>query len=216
MFTIFITQRSAHPDHADAFASIWNLGVMAKRNSARSPTPSRLVTTLIVRQRTTPNAPHLARLEAGQITILAAIGRAGMSCRKREGDWATPVGDYSVNPPLYRSDKLSRIRTLSGSSSMKSTMGWCDDPSSFRYNKPVRAGSSCSHERFWRADSIYDVVLSTSHNQNPRIRGAGSAIFLHLAKADYAPTRGCIALSLPDLRRLLPRLGRKVRLVITR
>lgn len=93
-------------------------------------------------------------------------------------------------------------------------MGWCDDRASFLYNRPVRAGSPYSHERLWRDDGVYDVILSTSHNQRPRIRGAGSAIFLHLARAGYAATEGCVAVSLPDLRRLLPRLGRKVRLVI--
>ena len=29
--------------------------------------------------------------------------------------------------------------------------------------------------------------------------GKGSAIFLHLARPDYTPTEGCIALALPDL-----------------
>jgi L,D-peptidoglycan transpeptidase YkuD (ErfK/YbiS/YcfS/YnhG family) len=34
-------------------------------------------------------------------------------------------------------------------------------------------------------------------------RGRGSAIFLHVARGDYAPTEGCIALALDDLREVL-------------
>jgi L,D-peptidoglycan transpeptidase YkuD (ErfK/YbiS/YcfS/YnhG family) len=35
------------------------------------------------------------------------------------------------------------------------------------------------------------------------VAGAGSAIFLHLAHADYAPTQGCVALAAGDLEALL-------------
>ncbi len=191
-----------------------NLGAMVKPDPVPRQTSSRQVTTLVVRRRAIPDAPHLARLQAGQTTILAAIGKAGVTCQKREGDHATPVGRYGLNRPLFRADRLPRIRTLCGSLAIRPVMGWCDDRASFLYNRPVRAGLPYSHERLWRDDGVYDVILSTSHNQRPRIRGAGSAIFLHLARAGYAATEGCVAVSLPDLRRLLPRLGRKVRLVI--
>lgn len=193
-----------------------NPGILTKRCFALSPAPGRLIRSLFIRRRAAPHKPHLAWLQAGQTTIRAAIGQRGVSCLKREGDWATPVGHYSLNAPLFRADRLPRIRAFSTSLPSKPSMGWCDDRASFLYNMPVLAGSSCRHERLWRDDGVYDVLLSTSHNQRPRIRGAGSAIFLHLAKADYAPTQGCVAVSLQDLRRLLPRLDRKVRLVITR
>ena len=35
------------------------------------------------------------------------------------------------------------------------------------------------------------------------MKGRGSAIFLHVARPDFAPTEGCVALALPDLLRLL-------------
>jgi L,D-peptidoglycan transpeptidase YkuD (ErfK/YbiS/YcfS/YnhG family) len=93
-------------------------------------------------------------------------------------------------------------------------MGWCDDPASGRYNRPIRAGAKAGHEQLWREDGVYDVVIPTSHNERPRVLGAGSAIFFHVAGPGYAPTEGCVAISLADLRRLLPRLSRNVRLVI--
>lgn len=40
-------------------------------------------------------------------------------------------------------------------------------------------------------------------NDAPVQRSRGSAIFLHVARPDYAPTEGCIALALGDLERIL-------------
>ena len=45
------------------------------------------------------------------------------------------------------------------------------------------------------------VVLG--HNDDPVVAGAGSAIFLHLARDGYAPTEGCVALNRNDLEALL-------------
>jgi L,D-peptidoglycan transpeptidase YkuD (ErfK/YbiS/YcfS/YnhG family) len=59
----------------------------------------------------------------------------------------------------------------------------------------------------WRDDGLYDLVIVLGHNDQPVIPGAGSAIFLHLAAPDYAPTRGCIALARADLESLLSIAG---------
>ncbi len=63
-------------------------------------------------------------------------------------------------------------------------------------------------------EHVYDIVLATSHNVKPRTLGAGSAIFVHLRQPDGRPTQGCIAFALDDLRRLLPRLSARPKLVI--
>ena len=67
---------------------------------------------------------------------------------------------------------------------------------------PFAAG----HERLWRDDEVYDLVVVLGHNDDPVVPGAGSAIFLHVARSDYAPTEGCLALALADLQNLLARL----------
>jgi L,D-peptidoglycan transpeptidase YkuD (ErfK/YbiS/YcfS/YnhG family) len=36
-----------------------------------------------------------------------------------------------------------------------------------------------------------------------RSAGGQGSIFLHVARPDYAPTEGCVALALPDLLRIL-------------
>ncbi len=51
----------------------------------------------------------------------------------------------------------------------------------------------------WRADHVYDLIVPLGYNDDPVVPGKGSAIFMHVAKPDYAPTEGCVALALPDL-----------------
>ena len=77
--------------------------------------------------------------------------------------------------------------------------GWCDDPDDAAYNRPVRLPYAASHERLWRDDGIYDVIVVLGHNDDPPVPGRGSAIFLHVARPDYGPTAGCVALALADL-----------------
>ena len=66
----------------------------------------------------------------------------------------------------------------------------------------------------WREDRLYDVVGILDYNIRPRVRGRGSAIFLHLARPDLSPTQGCVALGAEDMRRLLSRLSGKVLLIV--
>ncbi len=86
--------------------------------------------------------------------------------------------------------------------------GWCDDPRDRNYNRYVRHPYPASAERLWRDDGLYDLVVVIGHNDRPRVRGQGSAVFVHVAGPGFVPTEGCIALRLPDLKRLLARLSR--------
>jgi L,D-peptidoglycan transpeptidase YkuD (ErfK/YbiS/YcfS/YnhG family) len=81
--------------------------------------------------------------------------------------------------------------------------GWCEDPRDGRYNRPIRLPADSSHDRLWREDHLYDIVGVLDWNITPRIRGRGSAIFLHLCRPGFGPTAGCIALRGGDLQRLL-------------
>ena len=171
---------------------------------------------LVIRPSRVGGLASAARLHLGPSVIRAAIGKNGLSHKKREGDGKTPIGTFKLRKGFFRADKMLRLCCTPGLSMLRSKMGWCDHPGSGRYNRPVPAGHPQSHERLWREDDVYDVVFPTSHNEIPRVQGAGSAIFFHLARPDYAGTEGCIAISAADMRRLLPRLGKHVELVITR
>jgi L,D-peptidoglycan transpeptidase YkuD (ErfK/YbiS/YcfS/YnhG family) len=76
--------------------------------------------------------------------------------------------------------------------------GWCDAPGDPQYNTLVRLPFAGSHERMWRADRLYDLVLVIGYNDDPVVPGKGSAMFLHLARPDFGPTEGCVALTLGD------------------
>ena len=127
--------------------------------------------------------------------------------RKREGDGATPVGVWRMREVLYRPDRVQRPRTQLPVKAIRPRDGWCDASTDRNYNRPVSHPYPASAERLWREDGLYDVVVVLDYNDCPRVRGHGSAIFLHVAKPGFAPTEGCIAFTRPHLLRLLARLG---------
>jgi L,D-peptidoglycan transpeptidase YkuD (ErfK/YbiS/YcfS/YnhG family) len=145
-----------------------------------------------------------AFLRAGGLVFRCAIGRGGISHLKREGDGATPAGRYRLLHIYYRHDRRAVPPPTRGSVSMlRRDQGWCEAPRHGSYNRPLRLPSSAGHEMMWRDDHLYDTVGVLDWNIRPRASNRGSAIFLHLARPDYAPTAGCIALAPSDLRRLL-------------
>lgn len=136
----------------------------------------------------------------------AALGRTGTRALKREGDGGTPLGRFTVRQVLYRADRIPRPRTLLPLRAIREHDGWCDDPADRNYNRFVRLPSQRSAEGLKRADHLYDLVLVLGYNDVPRVRGKGSAIFVHLARPGFTPTEGCIALSRHDLTMLLAQL----------
>lgn len=133
----------------------------------------------------------------------AALGRGGVRTDKQEGDGATPAGLLALRRVLYRADRVARPRAAVPVLPLAPHDGWCDDPADAGYNRPVRLPHPARHEELWRADALYDIVGVLGWNDAPVVRGRGSAIFLHVARPDWAPTEGCIALALPDLRAAL-------------
>lgn len=122
---------------------------------------------------------------------------------KREGDGASPIGVWPLRYVLYRPDRGPAPKTALPVRPIARDDGWCDDPAHPDYNRPVKRPFAASHEALWREDGLYDIVVVLGHNDDPPVAPLGSAIFLHLAKPDYAPTEGCIALSRPDMEAVL-------------
>lgn len=153
-------------------------------------------------------------LELGQLRWPCALGRSGISARKREGDGATPRGRYHIIRAYYRPDKFLRLCCTLPQHPIRPHDGWCDAPDDPNYNRKIRLPYAASAERLWRPDGLYDAVLVIDHNSSPRARGRGSAIFLHVARANYGPTEGCVALARRDLRLLMSRLPKGTKLLI--
>lgn len=150
----------------------------------------------------------------GPLVLPCALGRGGRSNRKREGDGATPNGTWRMVAVLYRADRIRRPQTALPVRPLEADDGWCDAVGDGNYNRWVRHPYPASAERLWREDAVYDVIVVLDHNRMPRVQGAGSAIFIHVARPGYRPTEGCIALAQRHLLLMLARVGRGARVAV--
>lgn len=132
-----------------------------------------------------------------------AIGKNGITDNKKEGDGATPAGCFPVREIFYRSDRLGDFKSIFPKKELSRDDGWCDDPKDEKYNQFVELPYGASAENLWRDDELYDIVVVLGYNDEQIIPGNGSAIFMHIARPDYSPTDGCIALSRKDLLTIL-------------
>ncbi len=144
-----------------------------------------------------------------------AVGRGGIGIKQREGDGITPVGRWPLRRVLYRADRLEDApKTILPVEKIESDDAWCDIPGDPNYNRLVRLPYASLDERLWRDDEAYDVIAIVGFNDAPVVQGKGSAIFVHVASADYKPTAGCVALSRRDLVEALAQLRRGDRLIV--
>jgi L,D-peptidoglycan transpeptidase YkuD (ErfK/YbiS/YcfS/YnhG family) len=166
--------------------------------------------------RVRPVAGNRARgwLVAGPFRIPCALGPAGIVRIKREGDKGTPVGRFRLLWGYFRPDRV-RLRTAGAPlTPLRRDQGWCEDPASPRYNRPVRLPARDCTDRMWREDHLYDLTFVLDQNFSRRAKGRGSAIFFHLARVGLTPTAGCVAILAADMRRLAPRLARHTIMVV--
>ena len=178
----------------------------------------------VVRAPQSSGSRHLGRLILGDRSLPCALGRSGITGRKREGDGATPRAKLSLIAGRYRADRVGRpvasrlghVASWSFWKRIDAHDGWCDAPFTPVYNRQVRTPHPQSHEEMRRADHLYDRMIILDWNITSRAQGRGSAIFLHQAREERSedgtrtlkPTEGCIALKADDWRRLAPHLVR--------
>ena len=167
---------------------------------------------LVVRRR--PGQPSKGWLTAGGLALPVALGRGGIKANKREGDGGTPRGRFRLKRLWWRADRHARPATLLPARRIAPDDGWCEDPADRRYNRAVKVPARSLADRLQRADALYDFIIEIDHNTRPRVAGRGSAVFIHAARAGFAPTAGCVALELGALRRLLARLGPRTLIMV--
>lgn len=135
------------------------------------------------------------------LNVPCVFGRSGVTSAKREGDGASPCGSFRLRSCYWRPDRGARPVTGLPTIPIRPDFGWCDAPDHPLYNRPVRLPFQASHERMWREDRAYDLVVVLDQNVDPGLPGAGSAVFWHLTKGEPAtPTEGCVAV-VPDAMR---------------
>ena len=128
-----------------------------------------------------------------------AVGKRGISIKKKEGDFITPKGTFKIREIFYRKDRVQNLITRIKKTVIRKNMGWCDDPKSSKYNKLIYFPFKYRAEKLYRSENIYDIILVLNFNMNPVKKNKGSAIFIHVAKKNFQPTQGCVALDKSEL-----------------
>ena len=143
-----------------------------------------------------------------------AIGRAGLTTNKIEGDHKTPVGEFKFNKIYYRKDRLGEMLFKIPFAIIEENDGWCDDPKSKLYNQHIQFPFDASAERLFRDDDLYDIICVLNYNTNPIVPGKGSAIFLHICKPNFAGTEGCVAIEKKNILKLVNLIDFNTKLII--
>ena len=153
-------------------------------------------------------------LVGGGLSIPVALGRGGIRANKREGDGGTPMGLFHPRQLWWRADRHPRPRTHLPVRAIGPEDAWCEDPNDRHYNRPIRLAPGSAGDRLRRDDHLYDFIIEIDHNTRPRVTGRGSAVFLHLARDNFGPTAGCVAMRPGAMLQLLQRLGLRTRIII--
>ncbi|MGB0669943.1 MAG: L,D-transpeptidase family protein [Rhodospirillales bacterium] len=151
----------------------------------------------------------------GDCSYRAVYGRGGIRTKGGEGDGITPIGSHPLRWVYYRPDRFAH-RPPSGLEvrALAPDDGWCDAPDHPCYNQPIKKPFPVSHEDLWRDDGVYDLIVVVGYNDDPILAGAGSAIFIHVARPDFSPTEGCVALARAHLEVLVAGLTPRSRLIV--
>ena len=153
-------------------------------------------------------------LQYDDFKFRCCIGKNGITKNKFEGDKKTPKGTFYIDKLYFRKDRIDKPETNLKVIEIKKNMGWCNDiKAKTKYNKLLDIKSKFKHEKLFRRDFKYNLLIPIKYNWNKIKIGKGSAIFIHLTK-DYQPTLGCIGLAEKDLLILLKLIKQKTKIKI--
>ena len=140
-----------------------------------------------------------------------SIGKNGRTTKKIEGDNKTPKGLYALGPLYYRKDRILKPLTKLKKTEIKKNFGWCDDVHNKFYNKPIKINNKIRHEKLYRSDKKYDLLIPIKYNSKKPKKNKGSAIFLHLT-SNYKKTQGCVVIKEKDMLILLKLINKKTKI----
>ncbi len=158
---------------------------------------------------------HAHRARFNGRSFCCSVGRGGIAGSKREGDGKTPAGNFGLLDVMYRPDRVDAA-SLAGAVPLAPGDIWSDDPQDPAYNQPLNVIGHYpfSHERLYRPDPVYDLIVPTDFNWPNAVAGKGSAVFLHVWRKPRHPTEGCVAFALADLLWIVARIEPATRLII--
>tara|TARA_B100001057_G_scaffold456355_1_gene503672 strand:+ start:632 stop:1123 length:492 start_codon:yes stop_codon:yes gene_type:complete len=153
-------------------------------------------------------------LQVGDFYFKCSVGKHGISKNKTEGDKKTPAGIYKIGPLYYRKNRVKNLETKLKCIKINQKMVWSNDARYFRnYNKLIYTPTIVSHEKLYRKDYKYDLLIPIKYNYSKSILGKGSCIFIHLTK-NFQPTAGCIALDKKDFLIMLRIINKNTKIKI--
>jgi L,D-peptidoglycan transpeptidase YkuD (ErfK/YbiS/YcfS/YnhG family) len=153
-------------------------------------------------------------LKFNNIKFRCALGKSGIGDKEIEGDNVTPRGIYKIVKIYYRKDRIKKITSKFKLIEITKIMGWCNDIKSKKYNQLIKLPTKYSHEKLYRNDNVYDLILVLNYNMKPTIKNKGSAIFIHVTRENYQSTQGCIALKKNNLVKLISKINKNIKIKI--
>jgi L,D-peptidoglycan transpeptidase YkuD (ErfK/YbiS/YcfS/YnhG family) len=153
-------------------------------------------------------------LKYKNLKFRCALGKAGIGKKKIEGDSITPRGKFNIVKIYYRSDRVKKISSKYRLIKISKNMGWCDDPNSKSYNQLINLPTKYTHEKLYRKENVYDLLIVLNYNMRPIFKNKGSAIFIHISRQNYKKTSGCVAIKKPHLIKLIKTIKKNTKVVI--
>ena len=153
-------------------------------------------------------------LKFNNVKFRCALGKSGIGDKEIEGDNVTPRGIYRIVKIYYRKDRIKKITSKFKLVEITKIMGWCNDIKSKKYNQLIKLPTKYSHEKLYRKDNVYDLILVLNYNMKPTIKNKGSAIFIHVTRENYQSTQGCIALKKNNLIKLISKINKNIKIKI--
>ena len=153
-------------------------------------------------------------LQIDEFNFQCSVGKNGITANKIEGDKKTPAGFFKIEHLYYRKDRINLPETDLKCIKINKNMGWCDDKDyPKKYNQIINVNDKIGHEKLFRKDHKYDLLIPIKFNFNKRVLGKGSCIFIHLTE-NYIPTAGCVALKKKDFLIMLKLINKNTRIMI--
>ena len=98
-------------------------------------------------------------LNFDEFKFKCCIGKNKLNKKKIEGDNITPTGTFKLGPLYYRPDRIKKPLTNTNCFKITKNAGWCNEPLSKFYNKKISLNNKIGHEKLWRKDNKYDLIL---------------------------------------------------------
>jgi L,D-peptidoglycan transpeptidase YkuD (ErfK/YbiS/YcfS/YnhG family) len=158
------------------------------------------------------HVPNKNTLIIDNFKLRCCVGKKGLNFNKKEIDYSTPKGLFSLRKLYFRKDRVGIPNCKINKKIIKKDMAWCDDQNHKKYNEEIKTENKNLKERLYRKDHKYDYIITISHNEK-KTPGKGSAVFIHLTD-DYKSTAGCVALKKKDFEILLKLIDKKTKIKI--